>query len=303
MFKIIIIFLVFLNFNNALAKESLLTLKQQLDRLQREVSDISKIVNKTSSENENTDLIISNPSGNLSALDLRIYDLEKDIKKLNENLEEIIFQIDDFKILYDRLEANNLKISSADNNLSIDKSVKIINSDISKEAKKENSLGNLTISSVDLSEQNNLDKTKSNEDIEDQESFSNLSSEEQFQVAFDLLRNQKFKEAIIAFKNFIKDNESNKLSGSAHYWLGELYLLKKDYREAALILAEGFQKHKNSTKAPDTLYKLSLSLIGINKNKDACNTLEKLINDFPTSDIADKGKDKLISENCNFNSE
>ena len=41
------------------------------------------------------------------------------------------------------------------------------------------------------------------------------------------------------------------LAGSAHYWLGEIYLLKKENREAALVFAEGYQKYPQSIKAPD----------------------------------------------------
>ena len=41
-------------------------------------------------------------------------------------------------------------------------------------------------------------------------------------------------------QSFIKENETNELSGSAHYWLGEIYLLKKENRE--LSLSEIFSK-------------------------------------------------------------
>ena len=71
------------------------------------------------------------------------------------------------------------------------------------------------------------------------------------------------------------------MSGSAHYWLGELYLLEEKYRDAALVFAEGYQKFPKSLKAPDMLFKLSKSLFEVNKKNEACKTLEKLILDFP----------------------
>ena len=46
----------------------------------------------------------------------------------------------------------------------------------------------------------------------------------------------------------------------AYYWLGELYILEQNYQKAALSLAEGYQKFPDSIKAPDTLYKLAISL-------------------------------------------
>ena len=127
-----------------------------------------------------------------------------------------------------------------------------------------------------------------------------LKPEEEFQKAFDMIRNQKFIEAKEALKVFISKYENNKLSGSAHYWLGEIYFLKKEYREAALILAEGYQNYPDSFKAPDMLFKLSDSLSKIDKKKDSCATLEKLISEFPENNLAFKAKKNLISFNCNI---
>ena len=90
MIKYLIIFICCCSFTVHSA-DSILTLKQQLDRLHREVDDISKIIFSTNNENTNTQL----NNNDLTALDLRIYDLEKDIKRLNFNIEEIIFQLDD----------------------------------------------------------------------------------------------------------------------------------------------------------------------------------------------------------------
>ena len=70
------IFLFFCSFSNA--EDSLLTLKQQLDRLQREVNDLSKSVftSKRDSfeQQEKTD---DQQVIDLTAFDLRIYDLNK----------------------------------------------------------------------------------------------------------------------------------------------------------------------------------------------------------------------------------
>ena len=113
-----------------------------------------------------------------------------------------------------------------------------------------------------------------------------------------MIRNQQFFEAKQALENFISKYQDDELSGTAHYWLGEIYLLKKEYRDAALIFAEGYQKFPISYKAPDMLFKLSTSLIIIDKKKDACNTLEKLINEFPKHKLANKAEKKLNSFDC-----
>ena len=95
-------------------------------------------------------------------------------------------------------------------------------------------------------------------------------------------------EAKLALNIFIAENESNQLSGSAHYWLGKLFIFEKNHREAAIILLEGVQKYPSSIKASEMLLVLSDSLIEMNKNKEACKILDQLINDYPKSKSAKK---------------
>ena len=46
------------------------------------------------------------------------------------------------------------------------------------------------------------------------------------------------------------------------------------------------------------LYKLSESLIKIDKKEDSCNTLNKFIDEFPKHKLLDKAKSKFISLEC-----
>ena len=130
-----------------------------------------------------------------------------------------------------------------------------------------------------------------------------MSPEDQFQVAFDNIRDKKWQDAKTSFEKFITDNPNNQLSGSAHYWLGELYILEKNYREAALIFAEGFQKFPESIKAAEMLFKLSQSLYQVEKTVEACKTMEKLITDFPKNKIILQTNKQIIEYNCLVNNE
>ena len=291
MIKFFIFIFLLLFINNSFAEDSLLTLKQKLDRLQRDVNDLSKSV---FSANKNTNY---DQSSNLTAIDIRIYDLEKDIKNLNLNFEELVFEIDDLKKLYEEI---NLKLDTQfqinDQNLEqitqseIKENNEVVNSG-------SNTLGNLIISSENLDE-----NIKSNEKIEIQIN-KNLSQEEQFQIALDFLMSQQFDKARFSLKQFIADNQDSKFSGSAHYWLGEIYILKKEYREAALILAEGFQKYPKSTKAPDMLFKLSESLVMIEKKIEACNTLIKFSNEYSKHKLIEQTNKKMLELKCLINDE
>ena len=241
MFRYFVFILILFFFNPAYSEDSFLTLKQQLDRLQREVNDLSKSVfagkQYTQSEQKKQSETFSNPTA-LTSLDLRIYDLEKDIKRLNRDFEELIFQIDDLKNLVDDLTlsldtkfTNNQVISELDQTTTEIE----INKEDNNLKFNENSLGNLVINSENLSDENNELVLKSNEETE---TNIKLSPEVEFQQALDLVRSQQFNKAKIALKKFIDNNETI-FTGSAHYWLGEIYILSKEYREAALVLAEG----------------------------------------------------------------
>ena len=88
MHYIFLIIFVFLT-SNVIANE-VLTVKQQLDRLRQEVQDLNNSVYSTSNnDNKNKDI------ARFQSIDLRIYDLEKDIKNLTLQFEKIIFKLDD----------------------------------------------------------------------------------------------------------------------------------------------------------------------------------------------------------------
>ena len=290
MVKYIIVLIVFFA-SSVFSEENLLTIKQQLDRLQREVNDLSKIVfqNEVHSITEKND---NQDSANISAFDMRIYDLENDIKNLNSTFENFVFKIDEIEELVEEIK---IKLDNSVINSSSFESMEAETEVLVKEDEKiesKNTLGSLKINSEDLSQDSeDIQKTTTLQNID-------LDPDEQFQIAFDLLRSQQFDKAKEALNEFIDNNSDNNLSGSAHYWLGEIYLLKKDYREAALVLAEGYQKYPNSVKAPDSLYKLSEALSKIDKNFEACNTLNKFNKEHPKLKLSNKANLKIQELKC-----
>ena len=276
------------------SNENLLTIQQQLERLQREVSDLSQTVfnnNTKSSSNNNSDLVT-----NLSAIDIRIYDLEKDVKNLTGNLEEIFFQLEDLSLKLNNFQDN---IFSIENNILELKNINIQKntSTITEENmdNNENSLGSLKISSENTVSENSDSNDQNEQDITKE---VELSPEDQFQLAFDNIRNKNWADAKNSFVEFIEKNPKNQLSGSAHYWLGELYMLEKNYMDATLIFADGYQKFPESIKAPDMLFKLSQSLYEVNKINESCKTLEKLILDYPKNKLIKNAKKQIKNYSC-----
>ena len=293
-FFLIIIFLFPINGNS---NENLLTIQQQLERLQREVSDLSQTVFSSNNEiksNNSNDMV-----KNLSAIDMRIYDLETDVKTLTSNLEEIYFQLEDisqaiisFEDTIVLLENKLLDFSKTYQSLDTE------NLENRDQNQNENSLGSLKITTENNTNDNNTEEDTNSKSITDTEEEPKLSPEDEFQLAFDNIRNKNWDEAKNSFIKFIENNPQNQLSGSAHYWLGELYILEKEYRDAALIFAEGYQSFPESIKAPDMLFKLSQSLYEVEKINESCQTLEKLILDFPKNKLIKNANKQLQNYGC-----
>ena len=120
------------------SNESSLTIQQQIERLQREVSDLSQIIFSNNGESSE---INSTQATNLSALDMRIYDLEKDIKNLTGNIEELYFTLEDLVLKLDNYEQ---QLTSIDGKIS-----NIINSNNSEKQKSLNN-DNVDINNLSL---------------------------------------------------------------------------------------------------------------------------------------------------------
>ncbi len=298
MLKFFLFFLFSLLTINLYANENLLTIQQQIERLQREVSDLSQTV--FSNKNNTSENQISN----LSAIDMRIYDLEKDIKNLTGNIEEILFQIDDLGLKIKNFEEVITTLNKSLFEIKNNPSNQIPNqkNEIEKESdtQKENSLGSLNITSKDeeLEIDSNTKNINNNLNNKNEEEKINLSPEDLFQTAFDDIRNKNWKNAKVSFEDFINNYPDNPLSGSAHYWLGELHILDKKYREAAIVFTEGHQKFPASVKAPDMLFKLSDTLLKMDKKRESCKILEKLILEYPKNKFIKTANKQLQENNC-----
>ena len=122
----------------------------------------------------------------------------------------------------------------------------------------------------------------------------------QYDFAFSLLKQGNYEEAGQAFQEFLELYPQQELSGNAAYWLGESYYARKDYQRSAQIFAEGFKNYPGSSKAPDNLLKLALSLSNLGSTVEACATLKVLGQRFPqaTPTILERMRSERQRLNC-----
>jgi tol-pal system protein YbgF len=105
---------------------------------------------------------------------------------------------------------------------------------------------------------------------------------QQYDNAISLMLNdQNFAGAEHALKTFIERHPEHELTGNAHYWLGETFYVRKDFRQAAFTFADGYQRFPKNHKAPDNLLKLGMALGQLGQAKEACTAFSRLLTNFP----------------------
>ena len=298
----LILFIFTINFNKSFAEDAL-TIKQQLDRIMEEVKDLNKAVFNKSFDNEKLNsLDESIDTERFTSIDIRIYDLEKDIKNLTLQFEEILFKLDDISNdmadleseLISKLEKSNIE-SKKEN---IENYQATTKEDLEIEEK--NTLGKIVISDNN-NEENDKDSSELKAEKEKNsllQELSSLNPEEQMQYALDQMMKKNYNVSKNIFDQFIKNFPENQLSGSAHFWLGKIYLFETNYRKAAIVFGEGVQKFPNSIKAPEMYYELAKSLKEMDKISESCKTLALLAKNYEGNKFTkdpEKIKDKL---NC-----
>ena len=126
--------------------------------------------------------------------------------------------------------------------------------------------------------------------------------QEQYDFAFGLLRNFEFDKAEQAFKAFLQKNGDTKLAPNAQYWLAESYYGRNDYKQSALSFAESYKKYPTGPKGPDSLLKLGMSLGRLGQKAEACLSLDRLKQEYPSAaasvlQVADQEKKTLACTN------
>lgn len=121
-----------------------------------------------------------------------------------------------------------------------------------------------------------------------------VSDKEAYDNAYALLKEGNYEQAEQSFLTFMEKYPNSSLLGNANYWLAESYYARQKWAEAAGLFADGFTKYKNNTKAPDSMFKLGLTMKQMNRTKEACTAFKGMIKEF--ENIADHLKKRADQE-------
>jgi tol-pal system protein YbgF len=104
-----------------------------------------------------------------------------------------------------------------------------------------------------------------------------VTSDDRYQAGLELLQAARWAEAEQAFASFVQENPDDPRTPTASYWLGETYLLRKDYATAAAVFARNYRTYgEEARRAPDNLLKLGVALAAVGDRERACQTFAEL---------------------------
>lgn len=114
-------------------------------------------------------------------------------------------------------------------------------------------------------------------------------------AAYDMVKNKRFDEALIAMQQFVKQHPQGGYTANAEYWLGELYLVKNNYPKAIEHFELVLQQFPSSSKAAPSNLKIGYALAALGKKNDARLRLQQVLKNYPDTPTAQLAATKLES--------
>tara|TARA_B100000029_G_C17609046_1_gene968668 strand:+ start:13878 stop:14810 length:933 start_codon:yes stop_codon:yes gene_type:complete len=296
---LIIFFLITSNNSYSIDEFDINLLTEKIIRLEEEISDLQKNLYSSDNQSSVKGDKKSDKKQVSSKYQIRINQLENNLAKMNGRFEEIFFRIDQLEEKINRINSDvDLRLSNKDEvstgGLPIGERDRTGEKDTIAYPK---NTSNVDSSGGDTEILGTI-KTKSKDDeaIEIAKNFQ--SADSLFDHGKNSLKNLDYFNAEQAFKGFVKKFPDNENIPDAYYWLGESLFVREMYPDAILAYGEVIKKHKKHQRASGSLLKIGLSFSYLDKKKESCDALQKIVKQYPDSeqDILKKTK-FLINEN------
>jgi tol-pal system protein YbgF len=120
-----------------------------------------------------------------------------------------------------------------------------------------------------------------------------------YQLAFDSLKEGRYKKAKQQFSKFLKDYPGSIYAGNAQYWLGEANYVTRNFTQAAIEFNQVLKLYPSSSKIPDAMLKLGYThyeLKQYSQAKAALQELRKLHPNSTAARLAGKRLDRMRKE-------
>lgn len=116
-----------------------------------------------------------------------------------------------------------------------------------------------------------------------------------YDAALALFKSGDYKNAGMAFSDFMRRYPQSGYAPYAQYWLGNAYYAQRDYRSAIAAQQIVVKNHPESPKAADALLNIASCYTELKDKAGAKKTLEALVAQYPESPAGQAAKERLAS--------
>ncbi|MBP2548607.1 tol-pal system protein YbgF [Neorhizobium galegae] len=111
-----------------------------------------------------------------------------------------------------------------------------------------------------------------------------------YRAAYNHVLSGDYPLAETEFNAYLQAYPSSARAADANFWLGEAQFSQGKYNESAKTFLNAHQAYGTSTKAPEMLLKLGMSLAALDNRETACATLREVPKRYPNAARAVLGK-------------
>ena len=112
------------------------------------------------------------------------------------------------------------------------------------------------------------------------------SDRDNYQAAFELLKEQRYEQAALAFQQFLVAYPESELADNAQYWLAESHYVTRDFEQALSSFQKVLAEYPRSRKVPDALLKIGYCNYELGRWDDARASLGQVRADYPETTAA-----------------
>lgn len=112
------------------------------------------------------------------------------------------------------------------------------------------------------------------------------SDRDNYQAAFELLKEQRYEPAAMAFKQFLVTYPDSELADNAQYWLAESHYVTQKFDDALSLFKVVVDDYPRSRKVPDALLKMGYCNYELKRWDAARESLLRVQADYPETTAA-----------------
>lgn len=129
-------------------------------------------------------------------------------------------------------------------------------------------------------------------------SRSNPADEQiSYLAAYELVKNKRYDDGIQAMQTFVQKYPKGGYTANAEYWLGELYMVKKDYSKAIEHFEVVLQQFPSSSKSAASMLKVGYAFAATGDNQEAKRRFQQVVRTYPDTPTAKLAANKLANIN------